>query len=80
MRKITKSLPVIILIVLLISGIVFFLYQKSKIVKLQSEGSLGEQIYTQSKNPLEGKIPETNPFSVETNPARLVYPNPFDRL
>lgn len=45
-----------------------------------SNSNLGSQIFEKTQNPLEGKLPETNPFAeVQTNPFKNIYPNPFDR-
>ncbi|TRZ64172.1 MAG: hypothetical protein D4Q79_02160 [Spirochaetia bacterium] len=39
--------------------------------------SLGAQIYENIQNPIENKVPETNPFKAETNPFTNAYKNPF---
>ena len=80
-----KSLVIILVIILLIGGGVYFLISSGKIptplIKNKQTQpqpqSLGEQLYTQTKNPIKDKIPETNPFKVETNPIKAIYPNPF---
>ena len=70
-----KSLVIILVITLLIiGGGVYFFISSGKIPKSQS---LGEQIYTQTQNPIKVKVPETNPFKIETNPIKAIYPNPF---
>lgn len=78
-----RNTVIIIVLVLILIGGAYFLMISGKIPnslnkKTQTQ-SLGEQIYTQTKNPLEEKLPETNPFNVETNPAKKAYPNPFDK-
>lgn len=75
-----KTGIIIVLVLILIGGGVYFFMTGGKIPNIgkKTEGpSLGEQIYTQTKNPLEEKLPETNPFAVETNPIKAIYPNPF---
>ncbi len=67
---------IIILTVIILVSVSIFLLGLNKQQSLKP--SLGEQIYTKTVNPLEDKLPETNPFSVETNPAKKAYPNPFD--
>lgn len=72
-------IPVIIL--LLVAGVAYFLISTGKLPNpLSKKGtttSLGEQIYAKTQNPLEGKLPETNPFA-KVNPFKGVYKNPFD--
>ncbi len=75
------NITLILLIILLIAvGVAYFLITSGKISNpLSKKGvttSLGEQIYTQTKNPLEDKIPQTNPFA-KVNPFKGVYKNPF---
>lgn len=44
----------------------------------QKPAGLGGQLYESVSNPVEGKVPETNPFKTETNPLKDVYKNPFE--
>lgn len=77
-----KTGIIIVLVLILIGGGVYFFITNSKIpnvAKKTQAPSLGEQIYTQTKNPLDEKLPETNPFAAETNPAKKAYPNPFEK-
>lgn len=75
-------MTLILIAILVIAGGAYFLISTGRVPNpktLETENiSLGEQIYTQTKNPLEEKLPETNPFAVETNPVKKAYPNPFD--
>ena len=50
---------------------------KASIAK-PAEG-LGADIVSQVENPVEGKIPTTNPFSAPINPFDKVYKNPFSQ-
>lgn len=76
-----KTGLIVVLVILLLVGGAYFFITNGKIpnpLSQKSESpSLGEQIYAQTKNPLEEKLPETNPFAVETNPVKAIYPNPF---
>lgn len=76
-----KTGILIVLVLLLVAFGVYFFITSGKVPGLakKTEGpSLGEQIYSEVKNPLEDKLPETNPFAAETNPAKKAYPNPFE--
>jgi len=76
-----KTWLVIVIPLILVIGVVYFLmingYIPNPLSKKSISSNLGEQIYEQVQNPLEEKLPETNPFSAETNPAKKAYPNPF---
>lgn len=70
------------LLILALAIVVAFLYYLILVDKIpnplaKKPLSLGEQIYTKTQNPLEDKIPETNPFT-KVNPFKDVYKNPFD--
>lgn len=68
----------LILTVVVIAAFLYYLLSVGKIPNpfVKKAPSLGEQIYVKTQNPLEGKIPETNPFS-KVNPFKGVYKNPF---
>ena len=73
---------IIIVLVLILVGIgAYFLISSGKVsnplTKKTQKTSLGEQIYNKVKNPLEDKLPETNPFA-KVNPFKGVYKNPFE--
>ena len=68
----SKTVLIITLILIFLAGGAYFLMSKKT-----TGTSLGGQIYEQTKNPIKVKIPETNPFAVETNPIKAIYPNPF---
>ena len=80
-NKGSAILPIIIVIgVLAAAGVVYFLISKGDIKNpVQSSFSnsnLGGQIFEKTQNPIEGKIPEANPFT-KVNPFKGVYKNPF---
>lgn len=75
-----KTGIIIVLVLILAGGGVYFLINSGKIPgagKKAQITSLGEQIYTKTKNPLQDKLPETNPFA-KVNPFKGVYKNPFE--
>ena len=39
--------------------------------------TLGGQIFDKTQNPLEGQVPDTNPFKEQRNPFDVIYENPF---
>jgi len=71
----------LIIIILVVAGVVFFLISKgiikNPLQKSPPNSSLGSQIFEKTQNPLEDKIPQTNPFS-KINPFKGVYKNPFE--
>lgn len=69
------SLPIIIVIVIIIILVAlgFWFRQKGNIGKQD----LGSQLFREPQNPIQDKIPETNPFS-KVNPFKGVYKNPFE--
>ena len=69
--------------VLVLAGVWWWqVNKKSEIISPQAEeqkpAGLGGQLYESVNNPVEGKVPETNPFKTETNPIKGVYKNPFE--
>ncbi|MBI2051587.1 hypothetical protein HYT33_02375 [Candidatus Roizmanbacteria bacterium] len=73
MRKKGKLFPIVLVVFLILVIVVGLWWWKGK----TTTKPLGSQIYQQVQNPLKGKIPETNPFTVKTNPFKNIYPNPF---
>ena len=84
-----KSKPIIlvsIVIAVIIAAAGFCYWSKSKQAPPEPEeaSSLGGQIFDKTQNPLEGQVPDVNPFETvpnpfkkETNPMRAIYTNPF---
>ena len=71
---------ILLIILLVLAGVVFFLISKGIIKNpLQKSSSLGGQIFNKVQNPLQSKMPEVDAFQAETNPFKNIYPNPFDR-
>lgn len=76
-------IAVIVIAVLILAGA--WWWQKNKKPETtspqigeQEPAGLGGQLYESVNNPIEGKVPETNPFKTETNPLKDVYKNPFE--
>ncbi len=69
------------IVLLVLAGGVFFLISKgivkNPLQKSSPNSSLGSQIFEKTQNPIQDKIPETNPFS-KVNPFKGVYKNPFE--
>lgn len=74
-------LAVLVLAALVIGG--YFVakkLQKPTVSPLEEQTpGLGGELYEQVQNPAE-KLPETNPFQVETNPLEQAKTNPFEGL
>lgn len=71
---------VIFILLILLAGGFYLLVSTGKVsnpFNKKPATPLGEQIYTQTQNPIENKIPETNPFT-KVNPFKGVYKNPFE--
>ncbi|MBI2018195.1 hypothetical protein HYS96_00645 [Candidatus Daviesbacteria bacterium] len=71
---------ILVIVLLLAAGIVYLLISKgiikNPLQKSPPNSSLGTQIFEKTQNPLQDKIPETNPFT-KVNPFKGVYKNPF---
>jgi hypothetical protein len=46
----------------------------------EEEGTtgFGASLYERARNPVEGELPVTNPFTKENNPLKGIYKNPFE--
>lgn len=81
----------VIIVALLIAGIVYWFFIADKTPRTPSPNenqavqpspqgtaqSLGGEIYEQAQNPLQDKLPSTNPVQ-NVNPIENVYTNPFE--
>lgn len=74
----------LIVLLVLVGTVLFFISKgiiKNPLQKSSPNSSLGSQIFEKTKNPISGKIPETNPLgAAKINPFKNIYPNPFDRI
>lgn len=84
-QKMGKNIIIIIATIIVLILIGAWWWQKDKKssilpVNVPEQGSagLGGQLYESVNNPVENKVPETNPFNTETNPLKGVYKNPFE--
>lgn len=72
MGKKSKIIVSLIVVVIVAAALAFWLqYKKTPPSQQTSSKNLGGQIYEKVQNPLEGKLPETNPFN-------KLYKNPFE--
>ena len=80
-----KSKPKIIIIVVAVilvatAGLGFWYWSKSKQVMPSKAPTLaptlGSQLFDKTQ-PLQGQVPNTNPFKAQKNPFDTVYKNPF---
>lgn len=78
-----KVLILVGVVLLLVTGIGFWLWQNNKQAQPASPTketlapTLGGQISEKLQNPIGGKIPNTNPFKDQKNPFDVIYQNPF---
>ncbi|OGZ05785.1 MAG: hypothetical protein A2942_00815 [Candidatus Lloydbacteria bacterium RIFCSPLOWO2_01_FULL_50_20] len=78
-----KSKPLILVsiiaAVIIIAGVGFWYWSKNKQSSRSEEASsLGGQIFDKTQNPLEGQVPDANPFKNQKNPLDSIYQNPFE--
>jgi len=78
-----KSKPIIIvsavIVVILVLAAGFWYWSNSKQATPSEEAtSLGGQIFDRTQSPLEGQVPDTNPFKDQKNPLDTIYKNPFE--
>ena len=78
-----KSKPLILVsiiaAVIIIAGVGFWYWSKSKQApSSQGAPSLGSEIFDKTQNPLEGQVPDANPFKDQKNPLDAIYQNPFE--
>ena len=79
-----KSRPIIlvsIVIAVIVAAASFWYWSKSKQTPSPSPeeaSSLGGEIFDKTRSPLEGQVPNTNPFKNQKNPLDSIYQNPFE--
>lgn len=77
-----KSKPIIltsVVIAIIVAVGVFWYWSKSKQAPSSEKSfSLGGEIFDKTQSPLEGQIPNTNPFKNQKNPLDTIYKNPFE--
>ena len=73
-----KSKPIIlvsIVVAVIIGAVSFWYWSKSK--QAQEVPTLGSKIFDKTQSPLEGQVPDVNPFKNQRNPLDSLYQNPF---
>ena len=70
-----KLILIIIVALILVAGVGFWYWSKSK---QAPSSSLGSEIFDKTQSPLEGQVPDTNPFKDQKNPLDSLYKNPFE--
>ena len=80
----SSQLILLILVIAVIIGAVWFWFFKTEPTEVKTESSLGGEIFEKTQNPLGGKLPDANPFDDQpnpfgdkTNPIEKAYTNPF---
>ena len=69
-----KTIIIAVIVVLVIAAGGFWYWSKSK----QAPSSLGSEIFDRTQSPLEGQVPDVNPFKNQKNPLDTIYKNPFE--
>lgn len=83
-NNVITMVAIVVAVVLILLGVWWWQKdQKTEIAPGEPIGEekpagLGSELYESVNNPVEGKVPETNPFKTETNPLKDVYKNPFE--
>ena len=75
-----KSKPIIlvsIVIAVIIAAAGFWYWSKNKQAQKETP-TLGSEIFDRTQSPLEGQVPDTNPFKDQKNPLDVIYKNPFE--
>lgn len=75
-----RAVLLFVVVLVALASVFFFFSRTTKNpapATVSREKNLGTQV-GEAVDPLEQKLPETNPFAAPTNPVKIVYPNPFD--
>jgi len=70
-----KVIIIAVVAALIIAAGGFWYWSKSK---QTPSSSLGSEIFDRTQSPLEGQVPDTNPFKDQKNPLDSIYKNPFE--
>ena len=75
----SKFLIVIIVVIIATVAGGFWYWSKSKQApSSQGAPTLGSEIFDKTQSPLEGQVPDANPFKDQKNPLDAIYQNPFE--
>ena len=69
-----KTIIIAVVVVLIIAAGGYWYWSKSR----QAPSSLGSEIFDRTQSPLEGQVPDANPFKNQKNPLDTIYKNPFE--
>ena len=73
----SKFLVIIIVIIIAAAAGGYWYWSKSKQAQ-EGAPTLGSEIFDQTQSPLEGQVPDSNPFKDQKNPLDTIYKNPFE--
>ena len=81
--KNSQLILIILVVALVIVAGGYWYWSNNKQAQTEAP-TLGSEIFEKTKNPLEGQVPDTNPFDDQpnpfgdkTNPIEKAYTNPF---
>ena len=80
-----RTVVAAIIVVGVLAGVGYWYWTTRKGPEQVIPTGLGSELFEKARNPLRGELPETNPFTAETNPfeetktnpLKDVYKNPF---
>ena len=75
-----KFLIIVIVIILAAGGYWYWSKSKQDQKEAPTKGAptLGSEIFDRTQSPLEGQVPDANPFKNQKNPLDSLYKNPFE--
>ncbi|MCI0542739.1 hypothetical protein L0Y69_03260 [bacterium] len=74
-----KFLIVVIVIIIAAAAGGYWYWSKSRQAPSSPEApTLGSEIFDKTQSPLEGQVPDSNPFKNQKNPLDSIYKNPFE--
>lgn len=67
------------MILVIAAGVGFWYWSRSKQTLPSPEApTLGSEIFEKTQNPVQGRVPNANPFKNQKNPLDTIYKNPFE--
>lgn len=78
-------IPIIIAVIIILLAWGFWYWSKNRQTPSVSPSqtketpapTLGDKIFEKTQKPLQGQVPEANPFKKQKNPLDVIYKNPF---
>jgi len=80
-NKSKTTIIAVVVTLVIVAGVGLWFWSKSKQAPSPSPeeaSSLGSEIFDKAQNPLEGQVPDANPFKNQKNPLDSTYQNPFE--